>query len=186
MEVGDSQRALQEFKRALKLNPRQPRAAAGAGDAAYQLADYPQARSFLQKAVEANPRNLQAAEKLEISKLVLELDPFARRLSQKERNKRTIAAFQQALSHMKQCAQSRGIRLQSQQAAEPFATVYSKAAKMHAKVNNNSLRRNPDLITSVMDLVMQMEETAQQACGTPPAPDQALLKISHMRGGTER
>jgi hypothetical protein len=38
----------------------------------------------------------------------------------------------------------------------------------------------------VMDLVMQMEETAQQACGTPPAPDQALLMISHTRGVTDR
>jgi tetratricopeptide (TPR) repeat protein len=186
VEVEDYRRALQEFQQALKLNPKQPGAAAGAGEAAYQLADYTQARRYFQKAVELNPKNQEAAQKLEVSRLVLELDPFQRRLSQDERGRRTIAAFQQALSRLKQCAQSRGVNLQTQKAAGPFASVYSNVKKMQLKVGRRNLRRNPDLITNVMDLVMQMEETAQQACGTPPAPDQALLMISHTRGATER
>lgn len=185
-QVEDYRRALQMFQKALKLNPKQPGAAAGAGEAAYQLADYTQARRYFQKAVALNPKNQEAAQKLEISRLVLELDPFQRRLSQEERNRRTIAAFQQALSRFKQCAQSRGVNLQAQQVADPFAGVYTNTKKMQRKVSRRNLRRNPDLITNVMDLVMQMEETAQQACGTPPAPDQALLMISHTRGTTER
>jgi tetratricopeptide (TPR) repeat protein len=185
-QVEDYRHALQEFQQALKLNPRQPGASAGAGEAAYQLADYAQSRRYLQRALEIDPKNQEAARKLEISGLVLELDPFQRRLSQDERGKRTIAAFQQALSHLKQCAQSRGVNLQSQQESGPFASIYSSVNNMQPKVTRSNLRRNPDLITNVMDLVMQMEETAQQACGTPSPPDQALLMISHTRGVTER
>ena len=186
IQVEDYRHALHEFQQALKLNPKQPGAWAGAGEAAYQIADYAQARRYLQKAVDLEPKDQQAARKLEISRLVLELDPFQRQLSQDERDRRGIAAFQQAFSRLKQCAQNRGVNLQTQQAAGPFADVYSNVKKMQPKVNRSNLRRNPDLITNLMDLVMQMEETAQQACGTPPAPDQALLMISHTRGVPER
>jgi tetratricopeptide (TPR) repeat protein len=186
VQVEDYRRALNEFQQALKLNPKQPGAWAGAGEASYRLADYSSARRYFQRAIELNPKNKEAALKLEISRLVIDLDPFQRRLSQEERGRRTIAAFQQALSRLKQCAQSRGVNLQTEQAAGPFASVYSSVMKMQPKVTRRNLRRNPDLITNVMDLATQMEETAQQACGTPPAPDQALLMISHTRGATER
>lgn len=185
-QVEDYRRALHEFQQALKLNPRQPGASAGAGEAAYQLADYPQAHRYFQKALELDPKNQEAALKLEISGLVVQLDPFQRRLSQNERGKRTIAAFQQALSRLKQCAQSRGVNLKPQQESGPFASIYSSVTDMQPKVTRGNLRRNPDLITNVMDLVTRMEETSQQACGTPPPPDQALLMISHTRGVTER
>jgi tetratricopeptide (TPR) repeat protein len=185
-QVEDYRHALQEFQQALKLNPRQPGASAGAGEAAYQLADYAQAHRYFQRALELDPKNQEATRKLEISGLVLELDPFQRRLSQNERGKRTIVAFQQALSRLKQCAQSRGVNLQSQQVSGPFASIYSSVNNMQPNVTRRNLQRNPDLITNVMDLVMQMEEMAQQACGTPPPPDQALLMISHTRGVTER
>lgn len=184
--VADYRRALKEFQQAAKLNPKQSEAWAGAGEASYQLTDYAQARRYLRKAVDLNPKNLQAAQKLEVSRLVLELDPFQRRLSQEERSKRTVAAFRQSLSYFKQCAQSKGVNLQSRQTTGPFEGVYSSARKMQSKVSRRNLLRDPDMINSVMDLVAQMEETAQQACGTPPVPDQALLMISHTRGVTER
>ncbi|MEJ2009250.1 MAG: tetratricopeptide repeat protein [Acidobacteriota bacterium] len=186
MQVQDYRRALEEFRQAAELNPERAGSWAGAGNAAYQLANYAQARDYLQKAVDLNPKNLEAAQKLEISKLVLELDPFQRRLSQEERNKRTVAAFNQALSYMKQCAQSRGVNLEAEQTSGPFGKAYSSAKKMRPRVNRRNLRRDPDLINGIMDLVMQMEQTSQEACGTPPAPDQALLMISHTRGITER
>ncbi len=186
IQVEDYRHALHEFQQAMKLNPKQADAWAGAGEATYQLAEYAQAQRYLRRAIELNPKNLDAVQKLEISRLILELDPFQRRLSQRERNRRTTAAFGQALSRLKECAQSRGINLRSGQAGGPFAGVYSSAKMMQSKLGRRNLLRNPDLITNVMDLVTQMEETAQQACGTPPVPDQALLMISHTRGVTER
>ncbi len=181
-QVEDYRRALQEFQQAVKINPKRAEAWAGAGMAAYQLADYFQARHYLQRAVELDPKNQDAAQKLQISSLVLELDPFQRRLSLQERSRRTITAFGHALSRLNQCAQTRGVNLKTAQPAAPFASVYSNVKKMQPMVTRINLQRNPDLVNSVMDLVMQMEEAAQQACGTPPPPDQALLMISHQQG----
>ena len=181
-QVEDYRRALQEFQQAVRINHRRADAWAGAGMAAYQLAEYSLARRYLQRAVELDRKDKDAAQKLQISTLVLELDPFQRRLSLQERNRRTIAAFGQALSRLNQCAQTRGVNLKAEQPAAPFANVYSSVKKMQPSVTRINLQRDPDLVNSVMDLVMQMEEAAQQACGTPPAPDQALLMISHTRG----
>jgi len=186
MQVGDYRRALEEYQRALKLNSKLPGAWAGAGKAAFQLADYLAARRYLQRAVEADPKDTEAAQKLEISRLAVEFDPFERRLSERESSRRAVAAFRQALSRLKHCAQSRGISLQAGQSAGPFSDVYSKVIKMQPKVSLTNLRRNTDLIPNVMDLVLQMEETAQQACGTPPPIDQALLLVSRTRGNTEQ
>lgn len=186
MQVGDYRRALEEYRRALRLNSRQPGAWAGAGEAAFHLADYALARHYLLRAVETDPKNAEAVQKLEISRLAVEFDPFERRLSERESSRRTVAAFRQALSRLKHCAQSRDITLQDQQSAGPFSDIYSQAIKMRPKVNLTTLRRNTDLIPNVMDLVLQMEETAQQACGTPPPIDQALLLVSRTRGNTEQ
>ncbi len=186
MRVGDYRRALGEYQRALRLNSKQPGAWSGAGEAAFQLGDYLAARRYLQRAVEENPKDTEAAEKLEISRLAVEFDPFERRLSERERSLRAIAAFHQALSRLKHCAQSRGISLQAQQSAGPFSDIYSQAIKIQPKVSLTNLRRNSDLVSGVMDLVLQMEETAQQACGTPPPVDQALLLVSRTRGNTEQ
>lgn len=186
VQVEDYRRALTEFQRALKLDPKKPAAWAGAGEASYRLADFPQARRYFQRAIELNPKNQEAALKLEITRMIIDLDPFQRRLSQEESERRTIKDFRKALSRLRQCAQTRGVNLQTQQEAGPFASVYSSAKRMQPKVSRDILRGNPDLINDVMDLVTQMEETAQQACGTPSASDQALLMIYHTRGATER
>ncbi len=186
MQVPDYRRALEEFQQAVKLNPGQEDAWAGAGNAAYQLADYLQARRYLQRAVDLNPSDLEVAKKLEISKLIVELDPFQGKLSLAERSKRSVAAFNQASSHLRQCAKTRGVNLQAKQATGPLAEAYSVAKKIQPRVTRINLRQHPDLINNVMGVVTQMEEAAQQACGTPPLPDQALLMISRMRGVTER
>ena len=57
---------------------------------------------------------------------------------------------------------------------------------MQPKVNERSLRSDPDMVSKVMDVVFQMEEQAQQSCGVPPDPDRALLMIARTRGATER
>lgn len=186
MQVGDYRRAIEAYRQALRLNSKQPGAWAGAGQAAFQLADYALARRYLQRAVEVDPKNAQAARTLEVSRLAVEFDPFERRLSEKERSRRTVAAFRQALSRLKHCAQSRGVSLQAQETAGPFSDVYSRAMKMRPRVNRAGLQHNLDLVSNVMDLVLQLEEAAQQACGTPPAADQALLLISQARGNGEQ
>jgi tetratricopeptide (TPR) repeat protein len=186
LQVPDYRRALQQFQLALKLKSNTPGASAGAGEAAFQTGNYTLARRYLEKAVAQDSQNLEAAQQLEISKLILSLDPFARRLSQRERNRRTVAAFNQALARLEQCAQSRGVKLQVKQPGSPLQSVYAEGKKMQPKATRRSLQRDPDLINNVMDMAFRMEEHSEQACGTPPDPDRALLLIARTRGATER
>ncbi len=186
LQVQDYPRALQQFQQALKLKPKVKGAWAGAGEAAYQTGDYAEAYRYLQKAVAESSSDLQAAQQLEMCKLILSLDPFGRRLSQRERIRRTLAAFDQAVARVKQCAQNLGVNFQAKQPNTPIEDVYAKAKKMQPKVNERSLRRDPDLISNVMDLVFQMEEQAERSCGLLPDPDRALLMIARARGATER
>ncbi len=186
LQVQDYRRALRQFQTALRLKPDIPGAAAGAGEAAFETANYTAARRYLGKALIQNPKDTKAAQQLEISNLILNLDPFAPRLSQQERSRRTIAAFKQARRQVAQCAQSRGVNLQAKSSTSPLQDVDAAAKKMQPKVTMRNLQRNPDMVSSVMDLVFRMEGQAQQACGTPPDPDRALLMIEHRRGATER
>ncbi|HVA01398.1 MAG TPA: tetratricopeptide repeat protein [Terriglobia bacterium] len=186
LQVQDYRRALQEFQIALKLKPNTPGAWAGAGEAAYEIGNYTEARRYLEKAVSQNPADLRSAQQLEIGKLILSLDPFARWISQRERIRRTVAAFNQARARVEQCAQSRSVNLQAKPATSPLQNVFAEAKKMRPKATMRSLQRDPDLIPNVMDLVFQMEQQAEQTCGIPPDPDRALLMIARTRGATER
>lgn len=186
LQVQDRSHALQQFQQALKLKPSVKGAWAGAGEAAYESGDYAEAYRYLKKAVAESSSDLQSAQRLEMCKLILSLDPFSRRLSQGERIRRTQAAFKQALTRVNQCAQNLGVNLQPKQGNTVLGNIYAKAKKMQPKVNKRNLRRDPDLISNVMDLVFKMEQTAKQACGVPPDPDRALLMIARTRGATER
>jgi tetratricopeptide (TPR) repeat protein len=186
LQVQDYRRALQEFQTVLKLKPNLPGARAGAGEAAYELGNYMEAHRYLERAVSQNPKDLRAAQQLEISKLILSLDPFQPRISQRERTRRTVAAFNQAMRRVQDCAQSRSVNLQAAQVTSPLQGVYAEAKKMKSNVNARSLRRDPDLIGKVMDVAFQMEQQAEQTCGVPPDPDRALLMIARTRGATER
>lgn len=181
LQVQNYPRALHEFQRALRLNPKANGAWAGAGEAAFQSGDYPKARHYLERAVSANAKDMEAAQRLEITKLILSFDPFEPQLSQRERRRRTVAAFNQALARVNQCG-----NLPARQTTGPLASVSAEAKKLQPQVNDRALRRDPDLIPKVMDLVFRMEQQAQQVCGAPPDPDRALLIIAQTRGATER
>ena len=187
LQVNDNQHALKEFRATLKLNPRLENAWAGAGSAAFQMADYSSARRYLQQAVAMNLEDSQAARQLEISKLVLSLDPFARRLSERQRSLRTVAAFNQALVRLRQCAQAQGVNLEEQPAAAgTLQKAYASAENARSKVNEKSLLHDPATVASLMDVISQMESSTQQICGAGKPADQALLLISHMRGTAEK
>lgn len=195
-EAGLYERALREYQVALALVPRDAAALAGAGEAAFQLGRYDQARSFLHRAVAANPKDAESDELLRTSELVLELDPFARRLSTEERSRRVARALQQARSRVEQCAEKSGLALnaapaQAQPAGQrgvtpplspaPLQPDYSDLLQLEKQFSSRELRRNPDLADTAMDLVFRAERDAAQQCGAPTGADSALLLLARQR-----
>jgi len=176
-------RALQEFRRALQINRSLAPALAGAGEAAFQMEDYTQARQYLQAAIRENPANSKVAEMLETTSLVLELDPSARRLSARERANRILRGFGLAAKRIDDCAATHP---SGSPGTESLTELHSRVQQLKAGLRVETIRRDSDLETKAIDLIDQVEEATAQFCGQPTGSDLALLLIGRRRERNDR
>lgn len=168
-------RALQQFEQALQIKGNLEPALAGAGEAAYRMQDYAQARRYLQSALQENPADSSAAAMLDQATRVVELDPTATHLPTAEKTSRILRAFGLAWTRLDSC-------LAGRPAYSPGSGVmgdlHSRAQELQPRMLTRTLRRDPDLATQTMDLVDQIEETTAQFCAQPTGDDAALLLIA--------
>ncbi|MGH9327542.1 MAG: tetratricopeptide repeat protein [Terriglobia bacterium] len=177
--------ALNQFRRSLRLNRRQPKAWQGAGEAAFQMGDYRAARDYLSRAHSEEPRNKDVAARLSTADRVLEMDPFDRRVPAAERRRRVVADFELALARIESCAKSRGETLQVPTPQTDLEKAYASALKMKPKVRDRTLRLHPDLADVIMNFIFQVEQMTAQDCGAPQGADLALLLIASKSGGED-
>jgi tetratricopeptide (TPR) repeat protein len=180
----DFAHALSEFRTALEVGRAQPEALEGAGEASFQLGDYPTAVRYLEQAIRNKTSKPTARQLLEISQAVLNLDPFDSRLGASERARRASRSLALAIARLDSCT---GRNIQDRTATLPadLQNLYSQARKMQAQGSINSLQRHPEEIGPLMDLVANLETAAVKSCGeSSEAADRALLLIARQRGGT--
>jgi len=185
MRAEDYSRALEAFRQALRLDQRHHTALAGAGEAAFQMANYREARRYLERAARLNPQDTPAVQRLEMTKLILSVDPLERGLSSPERTRRVVRAYQQAVERLRGCAQKRGEALEGQQPMTDLQTAYARAMQMGPRVRETVLRQDSDLLMRTLELVFEIEELTARDCGPPADVDLALLLIARKRGGAE-
>src|SRR5439155_8425668 len=92
----DYEHALALYEDMLRIEHGSPAALAGAGEAAFQLGRYRTAQGYLQSAIQANPANYRPRQLLQTATLILDADPFGRRISEKVRAQRVRSAFLRA------------------------------------------------------------------------------------------
>lgn len=140
LQAGDQYRALQEFEEALRLNPRDPAASQGAGEAAFQLSRYGDAVRYLEGAVRNGQHDPGTEELLATSRLVLEWNPYAIGISSQQRAARIVQAFRQARQRLQQCAAVKDITLTpaSGSAAPPAGTTLPSPASAPAAPESHS------------------------------------------------
>ncbi len=184
--TGQYDRTLAEARNALTLDPHNPAALAVAGEAAFYLQHYEEARGYLQRTVAANPQATYSAGLLQSADLVLQMDPFARRLSVEERSWRLLRDVEQAQARLVDCAGKRGIVLLAPPPPSPLQSNYSQLSDFKRRLNPRELRRHPELADTAMDAVFRAENDAAQQCGAPSGPDHALLLIARLHEGAER
>lgn len=189
LNVGDYPRALKEFEEALRLGGGGEAALAGAGEAEYLQGDYRQARHYLERAHRENPSDPGLSEMLDQAKLILAADPFSPGLPSEERNRRAVAAFNQALARLGAC----GMPVESAEAAGPtppadlsLAPLYARARTFERQARMETLRRNPDLVAEIMDLVFQIEQTTARECRPPEPLDRALILLARQHSSSEK
>jgi tetratricopeptide (TPR) repeat protein len=201
-QAQDYPNALGEYEKALHLDPANAAALAGAGEAAFHAGRYGTAQHYLQAAVSANPQDASLQNLLSTAHLVLDIDPFIRRISDAERNRRIAAAFAKAGDRLTACAQQKGVGLTSAGASSssgssspppsaPESALGMLESRWLATKRELQRLRSPgeretDLPDVIMDVVFQIEQQTAADCGEPQGVDEALLLISRNREGADQ
>lgn len=197
LQAGQTQPALDEFQRALRLDPRNYEALAGAGEAYFQLGNDQQAVRYLGSATrdaaqqkrrpgqqtDSNIREDQVGEDqvreaeealvtqdLAIAEASLALNPHAPGLDPMERAHRAIRSYDAAVARIKSCAREHGIALPQ---AGLNLTLFTRAAS--DELAEAALARHIEQLDPLMEFVYQMESAATQNCGPPSDPANAAI-----------
>jgi tetratricopeptide (TPR) repeat protein len=182
-QAQDYSGALAQDEQALRSEPSNFQALAGAGQAAYRSGQYTIAAHYLRGAVEADPKDENVKRLLEATELILASNPFHSHISDAERNRRIDAAFAEAEDRLIACARQAGVDLNSTQnpTASPLPALQSRWLLAKPQLR---LLRSPaetDLPDAIMDVVFQIEQQTAATCGSPQGKDLALLMISQKR-----
>jgi tetratricopeptide (TPR) repeat protein len=190
------QDALAEYGLVLKGNSKDAAALAGAGESAFQLGHYRTAVHYLEESAKQNPDDPHTRQRLRTAKLVLETDPFLRRISDVERNRRITSAFLKAGDRLKSCAQANGFDLNSPADNSPggsnlalsgdLPSLWKRWQEARADLRRISAPSNADLPDTLMDIVFRIEQQTALACGEPEGVDLALLLIARDREAVDR
>lgn len=166
LRAQDYEHALAAFRMTLRANRRDPGALAGAGLAAYELAQYPAAQRYLQAAVAADPNDVRSAEMLKTTEMVLAMDPFRPGVSAVQRSRIVMEAFATAGERLKACG-----------------AAGDQWTKMKPQVTEARLRGNSDLEAAAMEVVFNVERQTSTSCGVPVGEDLALLLVGKVHEG---
>jgi tetratricopeptide (TPR) repeat protein len=190
LQAGQPQQALDEFQRALRLDPRNYQALAGAGEAHFQLGNDPQAVRNLEAATREAAQQkrrpgqqtafaAQEAEQaqmmhdLAIAEAALALNPHAPGLDPAERARRAVRAYDAAMTRIRACASEHGIALPR---PSLNLTPYTRAAS--DELAEAALVQHIQQLDQLMEFAYQMESTATQNCGPPADPTNvAIVRI---------
>jgi tetratricopeptide (TPR) repeat protein len=189
-EAGDYPNALSEYEKVLSHDRTNAAALAGAGEVADRAGRYRTAQRYLAEAVNANPQDAAARDLLTIASQVVESDPFVRRISDAERNRRITAAFMAAGDRLTACAQQKNVDLTASTAnsaaVTPLAALESRWLAAKRDLPRLASANETDLPDTLMDLVFQIEQQTANDCGEPHGVDEALLLISHNREAADQ
>ncbi len=161
------------YEHVLEQSPTDADALAGAGELAFRSAQYAVAARYLQRAVTEGASSPNVRRDAEIARLVLDLDPFQRRLALSARASRTTRAFALASRRLADCVRAHpdSARLA---ALTPETALSSRAA-------TRSLVRHPDDVDVVMEAAFAIEIATAEVCGEADGPDRALSLIAAAR-----
>jgi tetratricopeptide (TPR) repeat protein len=202
----DYTNALAQYEQVLRIDRGNPVALAGAGAAAYQIGRYRTAQRYLQNAVTLNPEDSSSRQLLQSADMILQADPFRRRISDVERNRRISAAYAQAEQRLASCSQRPGIKVpdtsgnsnphppsntvsagNAQPTTSPdLPSLQARWLAMKPSLSRLRAPKETDLPDEVMDVVFQIEQQTAQLCGPPQGLDLALLLISHNREAADQ
>jgi len=185
MKTGEYENATLLLSRALRLRPNDLQALQGIGEASFESGNYRDARRYLTNAKRQGTLSRRSQWLLETTNLILEMDPLAPRLGEKERVRRAQRAFAQAMDRLRTCLVARGNPDLNGQPQSDLQQVNQEASALEHKVRGPNLSRDPDLLLKAADMAFEIEKVTERACGEPQGADLALLLLSRAQGRNE-
>ena len=191
LRVDDYDRALKAYRSSLRLDRSNAPADAGAGKAAFELGQFPEAERYLEDALIHTPDDAASESLLKTTQTVLRFDPYRPQISDAERARVTMNAYAAAGDRLKSCSVS--IAPAPAGAASPAGAQKNMPAtvtdpelglaeewnSLKPKIREADLTRDPDLVNTVMNLVFEIEKQASNTCAAPSDTDRALLLIAN-------
>jgi tetratricopeptide (TPR) repeat protein len=182
----DYEHALAQYQAVLRVDHENAAAFYGAGRAAYELGRYRTAQGYLQSAVRSDPNNTSAQELLRTASLVLQADPFARRISDAERHRRVGLAFLRAGERLDSCAREKGIDLNPQSPPVGLPSLKEQWLALKPKLTKSHRLNGDGTLDAALNVVFEIEQQTQETCGPPAGMDYALLLLAQDRAGVDR
>lgn len=179
--VGDDQRALKQYQQATRLDSTYLPALLGAGEAAFRLGDYPASQAYLSNSLRLDESNTAAKNLLAVIQAVSLLNPYVHGISDAEKAKRALRAFDTAGKRLHSCAAGPGSSAAA--SIEPFLERWKQ---LKAMANTRFLIRHPEELDTLVDFSASAEKRTQSSCGEPNPDDSALLAIARRRETEER
>ncbi len=184
LRVGDNGRALTAFRASLKLERKNPAAEAGAGAAEFAMGQYAEAEHYLEEAVAAAPADAASAALLKTVRAAIDMDPYRPQISEGQRDKIVMDALATAGARLEMCQANPTVSAPAgkKPAAGSPSTAWQQLSSqwwaMKPQVTEKTLRDNPDLFNSAMNLAFEIEREADGRCGAATDADQALLLVA--------
>ena len=179
LQHGDAGNAVTNFRAVLRTQPHNQTALEGAGQAAFQLEDYSQARRHLRLLV--NPDE-KAKQMLDIATLVVQNDPMDPHLTYARRRQRVLADFEQARQQLQQClAQKSG-----SPEAQALQSLADREAGLKRKFKATRQREAPELAFQTLEFIYDAEEAISSSCRPLQNLDSALVLIAQKSRETEQ
>ncbi len=173
----DYPHALATFQKAAAAGPRNAVAEAGAGHSAFQLGRYRSAAAYFEAALRSAP-NPDEQSQLDLCRLILNANPFARRISEAERDRRLRAALARTGERLSACTSS-------PTPSSSLADLQPRWKSLDITFRRHREASLPDPSDAVMNLVLDIEKQSS-ACAPPTPIDHALLLIAQNPAEVER
>ena len=178
VSAGAEARSIGLFERALALDPQDARAAQFEGEVQFHQGHYRTAHDLFAKA-QKNGASLPAADAMALAATgrMPDIDPFAARLTTRQRLQRALDGLAIARARIARCQAA-----PAQSADAAYVANLSTQADAYDKLPRRRLERDPDQVTDLINLVMQVEALPAKLCGPDSIDDRALQLIAGEHG----
>ncbi len=162
-KAGDYQSALAEYRAVLRVAPTNVDALVGAGNAALALYQFPEADRYFTRALQHGAKDQSIPGRRDLAAAASELDPFNTRLSERERQARTIEIFQAAEQHAKACFP--GLITGGDSVPNNLKPLAAERAALPPNLTRSDFSAHPEYADQALDWAFAIEQAIPPQCG---------------------